>query len=172
MTRLLLTDDALVEVLDDEGTVVGVMSRAEVRAANLRHRSVYVLVRSSGGDVLVHRRADWKDVYPGRWDVAFGGVPQVGETPVEAARRELQEEAGIEVPLVPIGVGSYADDDLDVEGHLFAAVSDGPFTFTDGEVVEARWVPAGELGAWLATVETCPDAAAFLRRWTLSNLER
>jgi len=159
---------AVVDVLDEEGRVVGVVTRAEVRASNLRHRSVYVVLRSTSGDVLVHRRADWKDIFPGRWDMAFGGVVDSGEEPEAAARRELLEEAGVEVPLTPMGVASYADADadadadLDVEGHLFAATSDGPFTFADGEVVEVRWVPVAELAAWLVSRRTCPDSETLV----------
>ena len=62
-----------------DGAVVRLATRAEMRAGNLRHRSVAVVVVTSAGEVVAHRRADWKDVWPGRWDVCFGGVVGVGE---------------------------------------------------------------------------------------------
>ena len=86
----------LVDIVDESGRVVGTVTRAEMRARNLRHRAVGVLVRTAGGDVVVHRRSDWKDVWPGYWDLAFGGVLQPGEDWIDGARRELAEEAGIE----------------------------------------------------------------------------
>ena len=88
----------MVEVVDERGVVVRLATRAEMRAGNLRHRSVAVVVVTGAGEVVAHRRADWKDVWPGRWDVCFGGVVGVGEGWRDAARRELAEEAGVEVP--------------------------------------------------------------------------
>jgi len=94
-----------VEELDALGKPLRVVTRAEMRAGNLRHRAVYVLVLDRAGRLLAHRRADWKDVWPGRWDVAFGGVAGVGEAPLETARRELAEEAGVAAPLERLGEG-------------------------------------------------------------------
>src|SRR5690606_5285189 len=80
-----------VEVVDRNGTVVDVVDRARMRAKRLRHRCTYVAVVDAADRVVVHRRADWKDVWPGRWDIAFGGVVAVGETWDAAAARELAE---------------------------------------------------------------------------------
>jgi isopentenyldiphosphate isomerase/uncharacterized damage-inducible protein DinB len=150
-----------VEELDALGRPIRVVSRAEMRAGNLRHRAVYVLVRDAGGRLLVHRRADWKDVWPGRWDVAFGGVAAVGEAPDETARRELAEESGVAAPLEHVGAGAYEDDEVRVRGDVFVARSDGPFTFADGEVVETAWVAPADLPAWLAGRSVCPDSIAI-----------
>jgi isopentenyldiphosphate isomerase len=150
-----------VEELAGDGRPVRVVTRAEMRARNLLHRAVYVLVVDGAGRLLVHRRADWKDVWPSRWDVAFGGVAGVGETPLENARRELAEEAGVEAALEPLGGGRYEDGEVRVVGDAFLARSEGPFRFADGEVVETAWVPLSELPAWLAGRSLCPDGVAI-----------
>ena len=153
-----------VEVVDADGAVLAVVSRAEMRARNLRHRSVGVVVRRPGdGAVLAHRRADWKDVWPGRWDIAFGGVCDVGEPPHEAAVRELAEEAGIEVDagqLRPLGSNTYEDQDVCAVATMFEVVHEGPFSFPDGEVEEVAWVPFAQLGRFLDDHPHCPDSAA------------
>ncbi|MDG1088200.1 MAG: hypothetical protein P8P20_10715, partial [Acidimicrobiales bacterium] len=64
----------LVEHVDEDGAVIEIVTRAEMRARTLRHRSVYVAVLDSDDRLLVHKRADWKDVFPGAWDLAFGGI--------------------------------------------------------------------------------------------------
>ena len=87
----------LVEEVDERGRVVRVVTRATMRAENLRHRNIGVVVRRPTGAVVVHRRADWKDVHPSLWDIVFGGVPAVGEDDADAAVRELAEEAGLVV---------------------------------------------------------------------------
>jgi isopentenyldiphosphate isomerase len=151
--------EQLVEWVDENGTVLGVVTRGRMRAENLLHRSVFVVVRSASGRVLVHRRATWKDVWPGLWDLAFGGVVGVGEPWPAAARRELAEEAGIEVTdLDTLGRFSYRDSQVAELAEVFAAVADGPFHFTDGEVVEVAWVPEAELPAWVADHAVCPDS--------------
>ena len=52
--------DQLVDVLDEDGTVIGRATRGEVRAGNLLHRSVFVVVVTSLDELVVHKRADWK----------------------------------------------------------------------------------------------------------------
>ena len=150
--------DERVEALDGEWRAAGVVTRAEMRRRNLRHRAVYVLVLSRDGRLLTHRRADWKDVWPSRWDVAFGGVAAVGEAPEDTAHRELAEEAGVTAALRRLGEGAYEDGDVRVIGDTFLARCDGPFRFADGEVVETAWVAPAELDAWLAARATTPDS--------------
>ena len=77
-------------------------------------------------DVVVHRRADWKDVYPDYWDIAFGGVCGVGEAWLPSARRELEEEAGlVDVPILPLGAGRYVEPGSCVFGGLFVVLDVG-----------------------------------------------
>ena len=66
-----------------------------MRRHRLRHRATFVVVRCSRGHVLMHRRSDTKDLWPGRWDLAVGGVVTAGEGYDDAARRELAEEVGV-----------------------------------------------------------------------------
>lgn len=150
-----------VEEVDASGRVLRVVTRGEMRAANLRHRAVYVLVVDPAARLLAHRRASWKDVWPDRWDVAFGGVAGVGESSADCARRELAEEAGVSAPLRRLGWGRYEDAEVRVMGDVFLARSEGPFTFADGEVVETAWVTAAELDGWLAGRALCPDSVAI-----------
>ena len=116
-----------------------------MRARNLRHRSVGIAVLDAEGRVLIHRRADSKDVWPGRWDLAVGGVVDSGERWEVAAARELAEEIGSRAPIAEIGQGSYEDDDVRTIVRMYVARDDGPFVFADGEVVEAFFVTIDEL---------------------------
>jgi 8-oxo-dGTP pyrophosphatase MutT (NUDIX family) len=154
----------LVEVVDADGTVVDVVTRADMRAGRLRHRAVGIVVRRPGdGAVLVHRRADWKDVWPSYWDIAFGGVCDVGESWLDAARRELAEEAGVSGDLTHLGSGSYTDDDVDLVAEVFAVETEGPFAFADGEVVEVAWVAAADVESWASERDVCPDSLELAR---------
>lgn len=155
--------DELVEEVDADGTVLGVVTRAEVRARRVRHRTVFVAVLDGAGErIVVHRRADWKDVWPGRWDLAFGGICDVGEGWIEAAQRELAEEAGLDAALVWVGEGRYDDDAVAEVGHVFTARTDAEPTCPDGEVAEVAWVPLAELRSWLAAHDVVPDSRALV----------
>ena len=154
----------LVDIVDDEDNVVATVTRAEMRARNLQHRSVGIAVRGSDGRLLVHRRAEDKDVWPGRWDLAVGGVVAAGEEYATAAVREVGEELGIHdaVELRPVGSGRYADEDVAALVHCYAIVHDGPFHFDDGEVVEVRWVDRAGLDELMAAASFVPDSVAML----------
>lgn len=148
----------LVEVVDEQGGVLDIVTRAEMRAGRLRHRCTYIVVVDSNEQLVVHQRALWKDVWPGRWDVAFGGVVAVGEDWGTAALRELEEEAGVQAGLQEIGSGVYDDFDVSVLGRVYLARHDGPFTFPDGEVLTADRVPLDDVEAWIARHQLCPDS--------------
>ena len=157
--------EELVEELDESGAVVAVVTRARMRAENLLHRNVMVVVRRTNGAVVVHQRADWKDVNPSMWDIAFGGVPNVGEPDIDAAVRELAEEAGLVVhadDLTDLGPAQWSDETLRWIGRIFQIVDDREIDPADGEVVAVREVLPIDLANWSVEVEVCSDSAWIL----------
>lgn len=157
-----MVDADPVDVVDTLDRVIGRATRAEMRARGLRHRAVYVVVRTSRDGVVVHRRADWKDVYPGAWDLCFGGVLDAGEDWEAAAARELAEEAGVDAELRTLGDGRFQDAESAINARIYECVHDGPYPCPDGEVVEVRVVPRVELRAFLAERDHCPDSAELV----------
>jgi isopentenyldiphosphate isomerase len=154
--------DELVDIVDADDLVVGTVPRRQMRAERLRHRAVFVVVTSSTGRLLVHRRSTDKDLWPGRWDVAVGGVLAAGEAWDDAARRELAEEVGIDATPRSLHAGAYADPDVDLVARCYRVVHDGPITFVDGEVAEARWVDRAGLDELLSNEGFVPDSLALL----------
>ncbi|NNF53875.1 MAG: NUDIX domain-containing protein [Acidimicrobiales bacterium] len=155
--------EEMVEVVDEDGIVIDVVSRAEMRAGVLRHRSTYVAVVRPDDRLVVHRRADWKDINPGYWDIAFGGVAGVGESWPMAAERELAEEAGVvDVPLTDLGRGAYDAEDGHIVAALFLARTDKRIVPEDGEVVEIGEVPLSDLDAWARSHNVCGDSMALI----------
>lgn len=155
-------EEELVDVLDEMGNVTHTASRREVRAGNLLHRSVFIAVVNDNDELLVHRRASWKDVWPDSWDIAVGGVVSAGEAWEAAASRELVEEIGVSVELGYLGEGEYADDEVREIARVYHARTAGPFSFDDGEIVEAAWVPISQLRDWLTGKPVCPDSLALV----------
>ena len=125
---------------------------------------MFVAVVDAADAVVVHQRADWKDVWPSRWDVCFGGVVDRGEEIRAAAVRELAEEAGVLVAAADLEWWTeerYEDDLVREVGTVFLARHDGPFTFPDGEVAASDRVPLARLDAWLDEHELVPDSVAL-----------
>jgi isopentenyldiphosphate isomerase len=150
--------DELVEEVDEHGTVLRVVTRAQMRAELLRHRATYIGVVDSTGRLLIHQRSPLKEVFPSAWDVVAGGVCTAGEGWDESAERELAEELGISVPIEHLGHGAWEGGGASLVGHVYLARSDGPFTFSDGEVVQARFVDRAELEGLLETETFCTDS--------------
>ncbi len=145
---------------------VGVAPRSEMRRRNLRHAATCVVVTNSAGDVYVHRRTDTKDVFPGRYDLAAGGVLLVGEDPDAAAGRELAEELGVGgAPLTPLGAADYADPHTSYLGFRYVATWDGPIVHQASEVAWGDWIPRAELTTWIEERAFVPDTVALMRGW-------
>lgn len=163
MTGTRAAGDEPVDIVDEHDRVVATVPRRRMRAERLRHRAVFIAVVSTTGQLLVHRRSEDKYLWPGRWDLAVGGVVGAGEDYAAAARRELAEEIGVTgVVPAPIGTGRFADGDVDLLARCYRVAHDGPFRFADGEVVEARWVDAAGLAALLDVESFVPDSLALL----------
>ena len=160
--------DELVEVIDDEGHVLEVVTRREIRERHLLHRVSSVLVRNGAGEVYLHRRSEAKDIYPGAYDVWAGGVLSPGESPAEGARRELQEELGVDgVELRELFVGRYEAARGRCITHCYEVIYDGPITHQPEEVKSGEWVSVDELRARLQRERDnfTDDGAMFLERW-------
>lgn len=155
--------DEMVEEVDMLGNVLRLVSRRQMRAERLGHRSVFIAVMSESGDLLVHRRAETKDLWPGWWDVAVGGVIAPDETDDAAARRELTEELGVQgVALERLGTGAYEDDQVRLVATMYLCHTEGPFSFADKEIIEAHWVSHAELPVWLQAKSFLPDSVALV----------
>jgi isopentenyldiphosphate isomerase len=155
----------LVDVLDDAGQTIGTVSRREMRARRLAHRSVYVLVFNRRGELFVHLRTPDKDVYPSHWDVAIGGVLEAGESFVAAAAREAREELGVVLEPEALFPFRYADATTVVHGMVYRASHDGPFRLQAEEIVRGEFVALPDLAARAARVAFCPDGLAALAEY-------
>ena len=154
--------DELVDVIDDDGRTIQVVSRHTMRTQRLPHRCCYVLVFNAGGELLVHLRTATKDIYPSHWDVCVGGVVAAGETFDQAAVREVQEEIGVVAPLEALFPLRFDDDATIVHGVVYRATHDGPFHWQPEEVVRGEFLSIAAVRERARTESFCPDGLAAL----------
>lgn len=160
-----------VDIVNEENEVIAQSSRHQMRAQNLRHRASYIVVHDGAGNILVQRRTDTKDFYPGWLDATAGGVVQSGENILESARREAEEELGIAgVPLAEHGSFYFEEENCRVWGALFSCVSHGPFALQEEEVAEVRWMKPEEITA--RCDEFTPDSLKALSLWMSRNNDK
>jgi isopentenyldiphosphate isomerase len=157
--------DDLVDVVDDEGRVVGRATRREMRARRLPHRSTYILVFNRRGELFVHLRTATKDVWPSHWDTCVGGVVAAGESFDDCAARELEEEIGVSAPLERLFPVVYTDSTTIVHGMAYRTTHDGPFRLQAEEVVRGEFVRVDDVMQRAAREPFCPDGVLVLARW-------
>ncbi|UTL87088.1 NUDIX hydrolase YfcD [Serratia marcescens] len=164
-------DTEWVDIVDEQNEVIAQSSRQQMRAERLRHRATYIVVHDGMGKILVQRRTEIKDFYPGWLDATAGGVVQSGENVLDSARREAEEELGIAgVPFAEHGLFYFEEEQCRVWGALFSCVSHGPFALQEEEVAEVCWLTPEDITA--RCDEFTPDSLKALSLWLTRNNEQ
>jgi 8-oxo-dGTP pyrophosphatase MutT (NUDIX family) len=158
--------DEIVTIVDEHNHVVGAISRREMRARRLPHRSTYILVFNRSGHLYVQKRTMTKDVFPGYYDPAAGGVVLAGESYEVCAKRELAEEMGIQdVPLLWHFDFYFADTHSRVWGGGFSCVYDGEIVLQEEEVESGAFLPIDDILRRAQTELFTPDSMYVLSRY-------
>jgi isopentenyldiphosphate isomerase len=90
----------LLEVVDADNRVVGLMPWGQIHEQNLMHRSVFVCLYNQQKKLFIQKRSLVRTVNPGCWDLSANGHVRAAESPKEAAIRKLREGLGISVSSV------------------------------------------------------------------------
>jgi isopentenyldiphosphate isomerase len=164
--------DELVDVIDETGQTICVVTRRQMRAQRLAHRCTYVLVFNQRGELFLHLRTPTKDVYPSHWDVCVGGVLAAGETFGQGARREIQEELGIVADAEELFPFRYADAATFAHGMVYRLQHDGPFQLQAEEIVRGEFVPLAQVHERIRREPFCPDGLKVLEQYLHSSARR
>lgn len=143
----------LITFVDEHDNVIGAGTKLEAREKGIRFRIVRIFLFNSQGRLLLQRRAWHLKSFPGRWDQSVGGHVDEGETYLQAAIREAEEEIGVTGLTLREEFKHFAND-LEVTGvkrrfnMLYSTVYDGTVTPNPEEVTEVKWVASDELEQW------------------------
>jgi len=89
--------DELIDICDENDNVTGQAMKSEAWEKGLRHRVARVLIYKSNGEIFAQLRSENKELHPGLWDIGVAGHVAVGEDYIDAAVREMAEEAGLAI---------------------------------------------------------------------------
>ena len=108
---------------------------------------VHVCLFNSRGEMLIQRRSENKDRYPGCWDVSAGGFVSSGEDSRQAVLREAKEELGLELEdadfrFLLCEPFSYVLDDFYL---AFSDTAAEDMHFQQEEVSELKWAGREEV---------------------------
>ena len=157
--------DEIVVIVDENNHVMGAEPRAVMRAKGLTHRATYILVFNSRGELFVQERTLTKDIYPGYYDIAAGGVVAKGETYDECAEREIEEEMGIRgVPLKNCFDFYHTDGRNRVWGRVYECIYDGKIVLQREEVESGDFYKIEDILQRSENEPFTPDGLYVLRR--------
>ena len=155
----------IIQIVDENNEELAALTRELMREQNLIHRASYILVFNKAKELFIHRRTLCKDIYPGYWDIAAGGVVLAGESYGDSARRELTEELGIKTNnLVHCFDHFYEDKNNRVWGRIYCCSYEGPFVLQKEEVEYGMFVPVQTALNMSKKEPFTPDGIEILNR--------
>jgi len=129
-----IMEEEYLNVIDEEGQIIGQEKRSECHKKNLLHRAVMVFIFNSKGKLLLQKRSMLKDLYKGYWTGSASGHLLPGENYLTAAERELKEEIGIKTPLRQSHLAKVRRETDSENVRLFIGENNGPFDLEKKEI--------------------------------------
>jgi isopentenyldiphosphate isomerase len=108
---------------------------------------VHACIFNEKNEMLIQQRSSTKKVWPNLWDISVGGGAVSGETSLDAIKREVLEEVGLNINdlvapyCVSINYGIGFDDTYIIHTNL--KLKD--FKMEDGEVQQIKWATKEEI---------------------------
>ncbi|MCD8145711.1 MAG: NUDIX domain-containing protein [Clostridiales bacterium] len=149
----------LLDIVDKYGRPTGLtVDRETAHREGIRHRTSHVWLLRRRGDtveILLQKRSQEKDSYPGCYDISSAGHIPAGVDFIPSALRELKEELGLDATpeeLVYCGQRRFSchsvfhdrpfwDNQISNVYALWRDVEPEELTLQKSEVEEVRWFP-------------------------------
>lgn len=147
-------------VVDEDDKVLGYMEKMEAHQKGVLHRAISVFIVNSKNEWLLQQRAAHKYHSGLLWSNTTCTHPIKGESTIDAAKRRLFEEVGLEAALRKMFDFKYTaqlDNDL-VENeldHVYIGYSDELPRINPDEVASYRYVNSESLAI---EIENNPDS--------------
>ena len=143
-------------LVDENDNQVGVMPKLEAHQKGLLHRAFSVFIFNSKYELLLQKRASSKYHSGGLWTNTCCSHPREGEEILDAAKRRLIEEMGIDTSLRKVHGFIYkAELDNDLTEHefdhvLYGIYNEDPIINKD-EADDFKWIDMDSLNEDIKT---------------------
>lgn len=176
----------LIDVLDEQGLRTGeILSRREIHRLGKIHRAIHLYLFDASGRLLLQRRSQTVDHYPGALTISVLGHIDAGQSSMETVEREIKEELGLDPsPLSIRFLFSYRRDTqigpeyIDCQfNDIYAGWGDfglSDLSFDTGEVSDVEFIDLDEFSSILQKKDTLlsdlyrneyKDVSYFLRSY-------
>ncbi len=137
-------------LVDTGGQAIGMMDKLEAHQNGNLHLAFSVFIFNSKGQLLLQQRALDKYHSGGLWTNTCCSHPRAGETIIDAGRRRLKEEMGMETELTELFQFSYRHEFenglIEHEyDHVLIGISDQLPEPDPDEVADFRYMNTGTL---------------------------
>ena len=157
------------DIVDDNGFPTGkTVPRDIAHRDGIQHRTAHVWIvkrKDSGYDILLQKRSQNKDSFPGLYDTSSAGHIPAGDEPLESAIRELREELGIDAAPEQLAYAGlfHGQYEKEFHGHIFRdneiarvfvysePVEIEKLRLQETEVEEVRWFDLEEVWTEIQT---------------------
>jgi 8-oxo-dGTP pyrophosphatase MutT (NUDIX family) len=157
--------EEIVQIVDRNNQPVNAVPRQVMRKEGLIHRASYILVFHPDDRLFVQKRTITKDVFPGYWDVAAGGVVLAGEEYMESAKRELAEELGLNGVALEFLFDHFHEDSKNrIWGHVFRCFHPGPFVLQEEEIESGEFMSIERIFKLSRQEPFTPDGLDILKK--------
>ena len=166
--------DELIDILDEHtGEKTGkTISKKEAHKTGVWHGSIHILIINTNHDkTLLQKRCELKDLYPNTWDIAVGGHISAGEDDITAAKRELEEELGLNSSQYELEFVGKTTEKLNNNGvisnewvSIFVVYSDinvNNIVLQEEEVSEIKWCSKAELNDFIKNENIIPHKREY-----------
>jgi isopentenyl-diphosphate delta-isomerase type 1 len=163
----------LLDVVNQEDTVLSQALRSVVHQRGLWHRGVHVFLFEEAGKLLLQKRSAQRSAYPAVWDCSVSEHVKAGESYAEAAQRGMQEElgvSGVDIQALIKFKMNYGPDDNEISTLYRGVVDPALVKFDPVEIEQVDWIRENQLMEW-ASQEAGAFAGWFLQllSWSRGN---
>jgi len=130
--------------VDEKDAVIGAGPQREAHEKGIIHRVIRIYLYNSKGELLIQKRGDHLRSNPGKWNESVAGHVDEGETYLQAAEREMEEEIGVRgvelKELKKIYTEEAGENKRKRFTMLYSGTYDGEIRPDFDEVAQVRWV--------------------------------
>ena len=151
----------LVDLVDENGVVVGSKPRRDIDKNRDLYHVIYVMLVTPEGELVLSRipeRSDLPNLYSGKLGAPAATIRRSGESPMTAAQRAVARELYIDdAAVVPVGGGLFSTDNRQTYVSVYYVVARAPEVYSATDIADLVTVSPRD---FRATVEHHSDELA------------